>query len=105
MTTHPAPAHSDDALAQVAEVYPLRRRWIVYGIVSATLFMMAVDQTAVATALSAVQNDMNTSLAVASWTVSGYAVGQIVAFPLGGLLADQYGRKTVFLVAIAMFTV
>ncbi|WP_132975898.1 MFS transporter [Pseudonocardia dioxanivorans] len=81
------------------------RRRLVYGLVSLALLMMSVDQTSVSTALSAVQDDLRMSFATGSWLVSGYAVGLIVAFPLAGVLADHFGRKRVFLLAIGLFTI
>ena len=83
---------------------PRPRRWLVYALVATALLMMSVDQTSVATALSALQADLGSSLALISWTLSAYSVGSIVAFPLAGLLADRLGRKAVFLGAIALFT-
>jgi EmrB/QacA subfamily drug resistance transporter len=94
-----------DVSDQQREDVPLRYRWLVYGVIIVALLMITVDQTSVATALTALQSDLHTTLAWSSWTVSGYSVGQIVAFPLAGLLADQFGRKSVFLIAIGLFTI
>jgi MFS family permease len=66
--------------------------------------MFSLDQTSVATALTTLQRDLDASLAWASWTVTIYAVGQILALPLGGRLGEQFGRRRVFLVALAGFT-
>ncbi len=40
-----------------------------------------------------------------SWTITIYALGQVLMMPLAGKLGDQFGRKQVFLAAAAMFTV
>ena len=40
-----------------------------------------------------------------SWTITIYALGQVLMMPLAGKLGDQYGRKQVFLAAAAVFTV
>ena len=40
-----------------------------------------------------------------SWTITIYALGQIVVMPLAGRISDQYGRRRVFLAAIVLFTV
>ena len=96
MTTRPPPDRprtetgtgSEDEAATVPEDgVPRRRRKLVYALVASALLMIAIDQTSVATALSALHLDLGTSFGRARWTVSGYSVGQIIAFPLAGLLA------------------
>lgn len=70
---------------------------------SIALFMGSIDQTSVATALTAIQQDMQTRINWSGWTITIYALGQIVVLPLAGRLSDQYGRKRVFLGAIVVF--
>jgi MFS family permease len=65
--------------------------------------MGSIDQTSVATALTAIQQDMQTRINWSGWTITIYALGQIVVLPLAGRLSDQYGRKRVFLAAIVVF--
>jgi EmrB/QacA subfamily drug resistance transporter len=77
---------------------------LVFGIVSIALLMASVDQTIVATALTAIHHDLNAGINWSSWTVTIYALGQVVAMPLAGKISDQYGRKTTFLVAAVLFT-
>jgi EmrB/QacA subfamily drug resistance transporter len=77
----------------------------VFAIVSVALFMAAIDQTIVATALPAIQHDLGTRINWSGWTITIYSLGQIVVMPLAGRISDQYGRKKVFLIAAAVFTV
>ncbi len=67
--------------------------------------MSSVDQTIVATALPALQRELHTQVNWSSWTITIYALGQVLMMPLAGKLGDQYGRKQVFLAAAAVFTV
>jgi MFS family permease len=83
---------------------PLPRRWTVFAVVGVALLMGSIDQTSVATALPAIQDDLGGSLAWSSWTITVYALGQIMAMPIAGKLSDQFGRKTIFLTAIGLFT-
>jgi MFS family permease len=83
---------------------PLPRRWTVFAVIAIALLMASIDQTSVATALPAIQNDLGGSLAWSSWTITVYALGQIMSMPIAGKLSDQFGRKTIFLAAITMFT-
>jgi len=62
------------------------------------LFMASVDQTVVATALRAIQTDLGAGLEWTGWTVTIYALGQVLVMPLAGKFSDLYGRKKIFLI-------
>jgi EmrB/QacA subfamily drug resistance transporter len=81
------------------------RRFVVFAIVSIALFMTSVDQTIVATALPSIQHELNAQVNWSSWTITVYALGQVLIMPLAGKFGDQYGRKRVFLAAVVLFTV
>jgi EmrB/QacA subfamily drug resistance transporter len=78
---------------------------MVFAIVSLALLMASVDQSIVATALPALQHDLHTRVNWSSWTITVYALGQLVVMPLAGRASDMYGRKRVFLGAVLLFTV
>jgi EmrB/QacA subfamily drug resistance transporter len=80
-------------------------RFLVFAIVSMALMMASVDQTIVATALPALQRDLHTQINWSTWTLSIYALGQVLVMPLAGKIGEQYGRKRIFLGAVALFTV
>lgn len=84
---------------------PQARRRLVFVVVSMALFMASVDQTIVATALGALQHDLHAAVNWSSWTITIYALGQIIAMPTAGAISDIYGRKKVFLGAIVLFTI
>jgi EmrB/QacA subfamily drug resistance transporter len=81
------------------------RRNVVFAIVSIALLMTSVDQTIVATALPSIQRDLNAQVNWSSWTITVYALGQVLIMPLAGKFGDQYGRKRIFLAAVVLFTV
>jgi EmrB/QacA subfamily drug resistance transporter len=83
---------------------PAHRRLVVFAIVSIALMMSSVDQTIVATALPTLQRELHTQVNWSSWTITIYALGQVLMMPLAGKLGDQLGRKQVFLTAAAVFT-
>jgi EmrB/QacA subfamily drug resistance transporter len=83
---------------------PVAGRFVVFAIVSLALLMASVDQTIVATALPALQHDLHAQVNWSSWTITIYALGQILVMPLAGKLGDQYGRKKIFLGAAVLFT-
>jgi EmrB/QacA subfamily drug resistance transporter len=82
----------------------LERRWLVFAIVSIGLFMSSIDQTIVATALPAIEHDLRTGINWSGWTITIYALGQVIAMPMAGKISDMYGRKKVFAISAAMFT-
>jgi EmrB/QacA subfamily drug resistance transporter len=84
---------------------PLDRRKLVFGIVSIGLFMASIDQTIVATALPAIEHELHTGINWSGWTITIYALGQVIAMPMAGKISDMYGRKKVFLISAAIFTV
>src|SRR5512146_1695656 len=81
------------------------RRGLIFAIVSVGLFMASMDQTIVATALPALEKDLRTSVNWTGWTISVYALGQVIAMPMAGKISDMYGRKKVFMISAALFTV
>ena len=83
---------------------PLARRKLVFGIVSIGLFMASIDQTIVATALPAIQRELHATINWSGWTISIYALGQVIAMPMAGKISDMYGRKKVFMISAAIFT-
>ncbi len=83
---------------------PPARRNLIFAIVSIGLFMASIDQTIVATALPAIQHELHTQINWSGWTITIYALGQVVAMPMAGKISDMYGRKRVFLVSAVVFT-
>jgi len=80
------------------------RRFLVFAIVSLALMMASIDQTIVATALPTLQRDLHTQVNWSTWTITIYALGQILVMPLAGKVGDQFGRKRIFLGAVVLFT-
>src|SRR5580698_4439004 len=80
------------------------RRKLIFAIVSIGLFMASVDQTIVATALPAIEKELRAGINWSGWTISVYALGQVIAMPMAGKISDMYGRKKVFMVSAAVFT-
>jgi EmrB/QacA subfamily drug resistance transporter len=83
---------------------PKDRRKLIFAIVSIGLFMASVDQTIVATALPAIERELHSGINWSGWTISIYALGQVIAMPMAGKISDTYGRKKVFMISAAVFT-
>lgn len=66
----------------------------------AAVFLGALDQTVVVTALPAVIQDLNVPfnrLNDAAWVVTAYLLGYTVAMPLVGRMSDAFGRQQIML--------
>jgi EmrB/QacA subfamily drug resistance transporter len=66
------------------------------------MFLAALDQTIVSTALPTIVGDLG-GLNHLSWVVTSYLLAATVSTPVYGKLGDMYGRKPVFLAAILIF--
>ena len=66
------------------------------------MFLAALDQTIVSTALPTIVADLHGASHLA-WVVVAYLLAATVSTPLWGKLGDQYGRKTFFQAAIVIF--
>jgi EmrB/QacA subfamily drug resistance transporter len=76
----------------------------VFGALFLALWLAALDQTVVSTALPTMVADLG-GLSYLSWVVMAYLLTSTVAGPLYGKFGDLYGRKIVLQVAIAVFLV
>src|SRR6266436_1572861 len=76
----------------------------VFGALFLALWLAALDQTVVSTALPTMVGDLG-GLSYLSWVVTAYLLTSTVAGPLYGKFGDLYGRKIVLQVAISVFLV
>jgi EmrB/QacA subfamily drug resistance transporter len=80
------------------------RKWWTLAAVAFGLFMIMLDNTVVNVALPAIQSELGVGLSELEWVVSGYALTFAALMLIGGKLADAYGRRLVFVIGIAVFT-
>ena len=73
-------------------------------IVGCALFMQMLDSTVVATALPTMAQDFGTTVVQMNITITAYLLATAVFVPVSGWAADRFGARTVFLAAIALFT-
>lgn len=74
---------------------------VLYGLMLG-MFLAALDQSIVGTALKTIVTDLGGAEQV-SWVIAAYLITSTVSTPLYGKLSDLYGRKPVYQVAIAIF--
>src|ERR1700675_4779752 len=80
------------------------RKWFTLAAVSFGLFMIMLDNTVVNVALPSIQRDLGIGLSELEWIVAGYALTFAALMLVGGKVADAYGRRLIFVIGIAVFT-
>ena len=69
------------------------------------VFMAALDNGIISAALTTINTSFGVSATQGSWGITLYTLGLAVMTPIVGKLADRYGRKKLFLIEIAIFTI
>ena len=83
----------------------MERKWRVLIVVCVAVFMLLLDITVVNVALPNIEKELHTSFTDLQWVVDAYALTLAATMLNAGSLGDLLGRKRVFLVSIALFTV
>lgn len=82
---------------------PFRQKIIVMAAVMSGLFLVALDQTIIATALGKIVEEFN-SFSSLSWIVTAYLLTTTITVPISGKLSDLFGRRLLLLIGVAIFT-
>src|ERR1700689_1018050 len=81
-----------------------RRILVILSALMLGMFLAALDQTIVATALPTIAGDLH-GLNHLSWVVTAYLITSTITLPLWGKFGDLYGRKRFFQIAIVIFLI
>src|SRR6202167_6174150 len=79
-----------------------RRVLVIIGALMLGMFLAALDQTVVSTALPTIVGDLHGGSHL-TWVITAYLLSSTVSTPLWGKLGDLYGRKGFFQAAIVIF--
>ena len=102
--TATAPKTGASPASPGGDFHPDHRFWAVYASLLVVMFLSAMDQTIVGTALPTIVGDLGGAAHMA-WILTAYTLAITVAMPVYGKLGDLVGRKNLFLVAIGLFLV
>jgi EmrB/QacA subfamily drug resistance transporter len=80
------------------------RKWWTLAAVAFGLFMIMLDNTVVNVALPSIQRDLHVKLSSLEWVVTAYALTFAALLITGGKLGDLFGRRRIFVIGIAIFT-
>jgi EmrB/QacA subfamily drug resistance transporter len=82
-----------------------RRRWLALAVVVAAQFMVVLDVAIVNVALPSIKTDLHFSETSLQWVITAYSIFFGGVLLLGGRLADLLGRRRLFMIGLALFTV
>jgi EmrB/QacA subfamily drug resistance transporter len=88
----------------MAEQMTDRNRWIALYVLCVGMLMIVLDVTVVNVALPSIQNDLGFSQSSLAWVVNAYLIAFGGLLLLAGRLGDLAGRKKVFMIGLAVFT-
>jgi EmrB/QacA subfamily drug resistance transporter len=80
-------------------------RQVTLAVVCLATAMLMLDIAVVNTALSSISDDLHTGLSGLQWVIDAYTLALATVVLSAGSLADRLGRRRVFLVGLAVFTV
>ncbi|HTT51983.1 MAG TPA: MFS transporter [Streptosporangiaceae bacterium] len=81
------------------------RRWLTLVILLLAGFMNLLDVSIVNIAIPSIQRDLHASYADVQWALAGYTLAYALVLITGGRLGDTFGRKRLFLIGVAGFTI
>lgn len=101
MSVTAAPAASPSASARHGR---RANPWLTLIAVAFGLFMVGLDGSVVSIANSEIARDLSASTAELQWVTNSYLLALAATLILGGKLGDRFGRRTLYLVGVAGFT-
>jgi EmrB/QacA subfamily drug resistance transporter len=80
------------------------KKWWTLAAVAFGLFMIMLDNTVVNVALPSIEKDLHISISQLEWIVTAYALVFAALLITGGKLADLFGRRKIFIIGLAVFS-
>ncbi|MFT4775134.1 MAG: EmrB/QacA subfamily drug resistance transporter [Pontimonas sp.] len=76
---------------------------VLAGLMSG-MFLAALDQSIVGTAMRTIADDLD-GLALQAWATTAYLITATISTPIYGKLGDIFGRRPLFMIAISIFVI
>jgi EmrB/QacA subfamily drug resistance transporter len=96
---------TDSPVAPLDGAHPALTHKQILSVLSGLLlgmFLAALDQTVVSTAIRTIGDDLH-GLSIQAWVTTAFLITTTISTPIYGKLSDIYGRKPLFLLAITIF--
>ncbi len=100
--THQETAPASEAAAGVVMTHRMILT-VIIGLM-AGMFLGALDQTVVGTAIRTIADDLH-GLSQQAWVTTAYLIMSTISTPIYGKLSDLFGRRILFIIAITIFLV
>jgi EmrB/QacA subfamily drug resistance transporter len=81
-----------------------RRIWIIFAALIAGMLLSSLDQTIVSTAMPTIVGQLG-GVEHQVWLTTAYLLATTIVMPVYGKFGDVLGRRNLFLIAIALFTI
>jgi EmrB/QacA subfamily drug resistance transporter len=78
---------------------------VVPIVLAVALFMENMDSTVIATSLPAIAQDIGTTAIALKLALTAYLVSLAIFIPISGWMADRFGARNIFRIAIGVFVV
>jgi EmrB/QacA subfamily drug resistance transporter len=82
----------------------MRQERLIPLVVASALFMENLDSTVIATSLPAIAADLGEDPVILKLAFTSYLLSLAIFIPVSGWCADRFGARTIFRLAIAIFT-
>ena len=95
-----------DRSAPAVPARPMRERFsthLGFACLLAILFLTFLDNTVASAVLTSVQSELHADVSQLQWVVGGYALAFASLMLMCGSLGDNFGRKRVMLIGVAIF--
>ena len=102
--TTPSSANDVHAYDQAPIPLPHRERIEIFIVVLLGIFLAALDQTIVGTALPVIVTDLKGN-DVYTWAFTSYLLTATVSGPIYGKLSDLFGRRVIFMIGVSVFLI
>lgn len=80
-----------------------KRIWIIFSALIAGMLLSSLDQTIVSTAMPTIVGQLG-GVEHQAWITTAYLLATTIVMPIYGKFGDVLGRRNLFLIAIALFT-
>ncbi len=100
MTTTSSPVRPQDAPLLLTK----RRIWIIFSALIAGMLLSSLDQTIVSTAMPTIVGELG-GVSHQVWITTAYILATTIVMPIYGKFGDVLGRRRLFMIAIAVFTI
>ncbi|MFN7096244.1 MAG: MFS transporter [Gammaproteobacteria bacterium] len=83
---------------------PDKKKWLIPWVVAIAMFMETLDSTIVGVAIPRIADSFSINPVDLKLALTSYLLSLAVFIPISGWLADKYGEKKIFILALSVFT-